>query len=72
MKRDRGRFGLPALTTPEAFAFWVFLVVTSALLLLAVGAMFDVALPGFVIGLTIWLPLLFVMATPKKRKRADR
>jgi hypothetical protein len=69
MSRYRGRFGLPALTTPEAFVAWLVLTTAVALALLGIGELFDITFPGFVMGAALWIPLIIVFLTPKKRSR---
>ena len=69
MPRYRGRFGLPALTTAEAFVAWLVFMTAAGLVRLGVGALFDVTFPSFVMSAAIWLPLLLVVLTPRKRSR---
>lgn len=72
MPRYRGRFGLPALTTPEAFGAWLVLTVSTALVLIGIGEVFDLVIPQFVMSSALWLPLLLVYLTPKRRRRERR
>ena len=72
MSRQQGRFGLPALTTAEAFAAWLVLCAATIAVLLGVGELFDVVFPSFVMAAAIWLPLLLVSLTPKKPGRTKQ
>jgi hypothetical protein len=60
------------LTTPEAFGLWLVLTVATVLALIGIGEVFDVVFPQFVMSAAIWLPLLLVYLTPKKRSRERR
>ena len=72
VSRYRGRFGLPALTTPDAFVAWIVLSVAAVLVLVGVGEVFNVGIPSFAVQLAVWLPLLLVVLTPKQRSRDKR